>query len=199
MAEPGRDHLSDEDLQSYLDGELGEAPARWASAHLEMCADCRERAGTLEGVIEALSRLSDVPWQGDLAPGVLNRIHSAAAPRRRWPWLVGAQGLAAAALAVWAGQATAAEWVGYAAGRLQAPPAWLLEVLAWARTAGEAVWGEAAAWVEFTAQSLASVPAAPWAVSLSASPTLLAGLLVLWLAGNSLLLIPKSGRAGRAL
>lgn len=198
MAEPGRVHLSDEDLQSYLDGELGESRAHWASAHLEMCATCRERVGTLEGVIDALSGLSDVPWQGDLAPRVLNRIHSGVAARRPWPWLLGAQGLAAAALAVWAGQATAAEWVGYVAGRFQAPPSWLLEVLAWARTAGEAVWGEAAAWVEFTAQSLARVPAAPWAASLSASPSLLAGLLVLWLAGNSLLLIPKSGRAGRA-
>lgn len=196
-SDPKLDHLTDEDLQSYLDGEQGETEVGSAAAHLRVCLACHERAAVLEGVFQALSGLPEIRLQRDLAPGVLNRIRPASDAARRWRWLVAAQGLAAGLLAAWVGRSAALEWIGFASARLLAPPSWLVEILAWSKTGGETLWAEAQAWVGFGADALSRVPEFSWTRGLSASPALLAGLLILWLAGNGLLLIPGVGRAGR--
>ncbi|MGH2607227.1 MAG: hypothetical protein ACRDG5_11615, partial [Anaerolineales bacterium] len=111
--------------------------------------------------------------------------------------LVAAQGLAAGLLTVWMGRSAGLEWIGLASTRLQMPPSWMMEILAWSKTGGEALWAEAQAWMAFVGEALSRVPEFSWTRGLSASPLALAGLLILWLAGNSLLLIPGVGRAGR--
>ena len=196
-SDPTLDHLTDEALQSYLDGQLRETEAGWAAAHLRTCVACQERAAVLEGVFQALGGLPEIRLQRDLAPGVLSRIRPASDAAGRWRWLVAAQGLAAGLLAAWVGQSAALEWFAFASARLQAPPSWLVEILAWSKAGGETLWAEAQAWVGFGTEALSRVPEFSWARGLSASPALFAGLLVLWLAGNSLLLIPGVGRAGQ--
>jgi hypothetical protein len=196
-SDPKLDHLTDEALQSYLDGQLRETEAGWAAAHLRICVACQERAAVLEGVFQALGGLPEIRLQRDLAPGVLSRIRPASDAAGRWRWLLAAQGLAAGLLAAWVGRSAALEWIGLASARLQTPPSWLVEILAWSKAGGETLWAEAQAWVGFGGDALSRLPEFSWARGQSASPALFAGLLVLWLAGNSLLLIPGVGRAGQ--
>lgn len=193
--EPG--HLTDEDLQSYLDAELGETKAGWAAAHLRTCAACQERAASMQEVFQALSGISEVRLGRDLTPGVLDRIGPVNGPSLRWRWLVAGQALVAVFLATWVGRSAALDWINFAAARLQAPPSWLVEILAWSKTGGQVLWMEVQTWVDLGVQALARVPEVTWTRSLSASPVVFGALLVLWLAGNGLLLIPGIGRAGR--
>lgn len=196
-SDPRLDHLTEEDLQSYLDGELEATRVGWATSHLSTCVACQGRADVLQGVFHALSGLPETRLQRDLSPGVLNRIRPAGEAAGPWRWLLAAQGLAAGLLTVWVGRSAGPEWIALASARLPMPPSWLTEVLAWSKTGGEALGMEAQAWMAFGAEALSRVPEFSWTRGLSTTPWLLAGLLILWLAGNILLLIPAVGRAGR--
>ncbi|MGH2605306.1 MAG: anti-sigma factor family protein, partial [Anaerolineales bacterium] len=87
-SDPRLDHLTDEDLQSYLDGELEATQVGRATAHLRTCLTCQERAHVSQGVFQALRDLPEARLQRDLAPGVLNRIRPTGEAASRWPWLV---------------------------------------------------------------------------------------------------------------
>jgi hypothetical protein len=81
--------LDEGTLRAYVDGELPEARMQHANAHLQACADCRDRRERMEATLGRLDLLI-----GALAPEDLAAIH-AGAPRGRWI----ATALAAAALA----------------------------------------------------------------------------------------------------
>jgi len=51
------EHIEQEDLISYLDGELEGASTTDVRRHLESCLDCRKRLGTLERSIESFLQL----------------------------------------------------------------------------------------------------------------------------------------------
>ncbi len=61
-------HLSDEELLSYLDGELAARQAAKAKRHLEACWDCRSRLRQMEGAIEALARWRPAKLHAEMTP-----------------------------------------------------------------------------------------------------------------------------------
>lgn len=52
-----REHLADEALVAYLDGEMSKAQMRTIRAHLNLCWKCRSELAELETAAEAASRL----------------------------------------------------------------------------------------------------------------------------------------------
>jgi anti-sigma factor RsiW len=52
-----REHLADEALVAYLDGEMSKARMRAIRAHLNLCWKCRSAVAELEAAAEAASRL----------------------------------------------------------------------------------------------------------------------------------------------
>ena len=52
-----REHLADEVLLAYLDGEMSNARMRAIRAHLNICWKCRSALAELESQAEAISRL----------------------------------------------------------------------------------------------------------------------------------------------
>ena len=52
-----REHLADEVLVAYLDGEMSKARMRAIRAHLNLCWKCRSALAELESAAEAASRL----------------------------------------------------------------------------------------------------------------------------------------------
>jgi anti-sigma factor RsiW len=52
-----REHLADEVLVAYLDGEVPRMRVRAIQAHLNLCWKCRSALAELESQVEAISRL----------------------------------------------------------------------------------------------------------------------------------------------
>ena len=67
-------HLSDSQLNEYLDGSLAVETRNVVSAHLESCATCRARLDELQFVINCLSALPEVRISHDLTPGILSQL-----------------------------------------------------------------------------------------------------------------------------
>lgn len=189
-------HLSDEDLHALLDGELPPGAAVQARSHLATCPMCPARLREIQSVFVALKGLPELPVRRDLTRGVLDQLTPLPTKGRRWIWVLGGQAVAAVVLAVALGQAAAAEWLALASLRLQLPSTWWLELLAWPRAGWEALLSQAQAFLQYGPSLISQAPPVPWPTEgLAAGPSLLAGLFVLWLAGNGLLLLPRTRSA----
>jgi hypothetical protein len=67
-------HLTEIQLNEYLDGAL-ESPAQARmAAHLSDCADCRAKLASLQTVFQALACLPEETPRRDLTPSVLNGL-----------------------------------------------------------------------------------------------------------------------------
>ncbi len=66
-------HLSEQTLNMYLDGELSARERKRAQAHLATCNSCRVEMLALQGLFAALDALALVPAP-DLTPGVLAQL-----------------------------------------------------------------------------------------------------------------------------
>jgi anti-sigma factor RsiW len=180
-------HLSEEILNMYFDGELSAAEREGVETHLAACETCRTEAKAMGGLFAALAKVTDVPAP-NLVPGVLKHIR----PRRTLValrWLVPAfQGAAAAALLTWG-------WV-----RLIDYLSGIIHTLS---DDGLGIpWGNVAAWVTSQWAVLSTGPNVflatfqDWNTLFSTVPRFtlpqvaLLGLaaVVLWLIGNALLL-----------
>jgi hypothetical protein len=182
-----QNHLSEETLNAYLDGELDGREREHTETHLSTCMTCRTEAENLQRLFAALDGIADAPAP-NLVPGVLTRIR----PRRGFAdlrWLIPVlQGVAALALVAWGWSRLA----GYLTALSSTLP---LKAL-------EGIWNSAAEWVVFQWATLTTWPKAAqtlilkWSSRLSGGPAVpLSQLLVLgipiavlWLAGNALLL-----------
>jgi hypothetical protein len=183
-------HLTDELLNEYLDEALeAEARAR-AASHLAGCAECAARLATLRALFTTLDALPEVPLDRDLSAAVVARLPRATPEwRPAIHWLIVAQAVAAVLLLAFAapviignlapagvsvpGQRIAQFTLDLLAG-LQAQWQSLLGTLAWLSTQGLA--GVRAVTEPLTEASTVL----PGGVA--------AGLAVLWLAGNGVLL-----------
>jgi hypothetical protein len=74
-------HLSDSQLNEYLDGTLTANVLRAIGAHLESCDSCRMRLGEFQLVFDRLANLSEAPLSHDLTPGIMTRL-----PQKRFPF-----------------------------------------------------------------------------------------------------------------
>ncbi len=104
-------HLSDEQLNEYVDEALAPSARSAAAAHLATCPDCAARLSSLSLVFSELAQLPPAPLRRDLRAGVMAAVRAQrptalrplADPKRRPVQLVfGLQLLAAFALLAFA-------------------------------------------------------------------------------------------------
>ena len=67
-------HLTETQLNEYLDHMLDATSRQRVQAHLEICEQCRAELAELETLFTALNQLTDMPLTRDLMPGVLARL-----------------------------------------------------------------------------------------------------------------------------
>jgi hypothetical protein len=77
-------HLTETQLNEYLD-QLLEGPSRQdVEAHLEACNQCQGRLAELEKVFSTLENLPDEPLTHDLLPSVMARLPKVMEPSLLW-------------------------------------------------------------------------------------------------------------------
>ena len=176
-------HLTDEQLNEYLDGQLSPAGMTEATRHLATCDACQAHLAALQTLFTTLSALPDLPLASDLSGAVLANL-----PRRAPAWLrpvLLGQLLLALLLLLWLWPYTQSQLATWTAASQQAWHALMANIPAggpWAQLAAGWQTGQttlANLWTQ-TRPGLV-LPAGQW--------LLLTGLaLVVWLLGNGLLL-----------
>ena len=183
------EHLSEETVNLYLDGELGENERTRVEAHLSACTACQAEVNSLQELFFALGEMTDAPAP-NIVPGVVARIR----PRTRLTalrWVIPAlQGAAAVGLLAWG-------WVqltGYLTVAARALPLETLEqtetrALEWLVTQWSALgtWSDAA-WAEAKAQLTWGLPFEGLNLPVTGLVVAAALLAIMWLVGNALLL-----------
>ena len=96
------EHLTEEQLNEYLDGLLDEQTHQRVEAHLVGCAECRSLAKNLELVFASLDNLPEVPLAHNLAPSVLANLPPKT-PVRIWTRAFAAQWGIVVGTLVWLG------------------------------------------------------------------------------------------------
>ncbi len=88
-------HLTDSELNEYLDHVLGPSERQALERHLTRCDECRARLSELQHLFTSLEDLPETKLQGDLSAAVLKRLFpNAASPRpshRLWTPVFAAQ------------------------------------------------------------------------------------------------------------
>jgi len=198
-------HLTEEQLNLYLDSELSTVERAAVEAHLAGCDACRAELASLQALFTALDALQPEALAADLTPVVLRGMaaeRQRAAWRRRIGWLIPAlQGVAAVLLLAFGWSALATHY-GELARRIPAETLYAAWTSVLAR--GGALWAATIAqwqmwWAEVIAD-LSNLPAilgqatgrwpqlpglrlsTPQAVAISLAAALM------WLVSNSILL-----------
>ena len=86
-------HLTDTQLNEYLDHALGETTRGKFDSHLQTCADCKTRLDELIILFTSLEALPEVKLRRDLSPSILARL-SPQQPRVRTPFFAAQVGAA---------------------------------------------------------------------------------------------------------
>jgi len=81
-------HISDVDLQAFLDHELNDAQRSLVSEHVEACPACRARLGEFQSLFANIESIPEVPLRADLVPGVLSRLAPQSVISRRVRWFL---------------------------------------------------------------------------------------------------------------
>lgn len=180
-------HLSDSQLNEYLDHALTAAEARQVEAHLHTCRDCQIRMTDLQHLFSRLMDLEEVPLPRDLAALVLNKLPHQT--KSAWTPALAAQ--LGAVLGVLA-------WLSWQiAGRVQFPNFRVLQIPPWTFPAMESLvpavnLSEVPVRISLTLPqltlSLPNLPALPIAASAAEITAIGIASLLIWLAGNVILL-----------
>ena len=184
-------HISDADLQAYLDDEVVEAQRGSISDHLADCATCRVRLERFEKLYSRIESIQDGSIGIDLAPAVIARLSPRRPISRRGRWLLAAE----LALGV-ATMAAALGWIN------PSPPPWIdglaLSLQAWTNLGDPTAWlSSLAAPVDLGLSLVASISASVplgSALSVTGWAMLLAGCVVAGLAANGFLLTRVGGQ-----
>ncbi|MGD0752327.1 MAG: zf-HC2 domain-containing protein [Anaerolineales bacterium] len=67
-------HLTENQLNEYLDGLMEASALAACEEHLSDCADCQSQLAVLQSVFQALAALPEANPQRDLAPSVLKNL-----------------------------------------------------------------------------------------------------------------------------
>lgn len=187
MPEPTHSHFDEMALHEYLDEVLDLAARAEIEAHLAGCPTCAVRLAELQALFTALESLPEVLLEHDLAPAVLEAIRPARTTPPALRWAVIAQLAAAVALLIFAWPRVAGQFAGLAGGQMRVQ---VIGSLANALRVLFAQWP--ALFVPARGLSVPSLGVTRYAPALHLSPLswwlLIAAALVLWLAGNGLLL-----------
>lgn len=74
MNEAETNHIPDQQLSAYLDGDVPAGDDEALKAHLAGCATCRRGLDDLRGLVEAAGALEDRPPARDLWPGIAGAV-----------------------------------------------------------------------------------------------------------------------------
>ena len=122
-------HLSDEELNAYLDSELEPSAFEVAQNHLAECADCAARMKALGTLFTQIESIPDVPYQGDLVDPVLAALKKREEGAAKFPWWTAVQlGLAGLLLLLIAplSRLKLEDW-NWLAQTITIPATWLLD------------------------------------------------------------------------
>jgi putative zinc finger protein len=92
-------HLSDSQLNEYLDHSIGSSARRATEVHLEACPGCRARLAEVQRVFAALAGLPEAPLPRDLSQSILMRLPQKSP--RIWTRALAAQLGSALGLLLW--------------------------------------------------------------------------------------------------
>ncbi|MBS3751663.1 MAG: zf-HC2 domain-containing protein [Anaerolineales bacterium] len=92
------DHLQENILHAYLDGELTAMEIKTVENHLETCNRCQVRLQELQSTFTALDELPDLALDVDLATPVLRSLKAERDVIPALPWITAAQAAAAVVL-----------------------------------------------------------------------------------------------------
>ena len=67
-------HLTESQLNEYLDNTLKTPEQQFIEKHLSGCADCRDKVKVLQNLFQTLDELPEEALHHDLTPLVLNRL-----------------------------------------------------------------------------------------------------------------------------
>jgi anti-sigma factor RsiW len=181
------DHLNEQALNMYLDGELSAGELERARAHLATCDACRMELSALQSLFDALDELAPV-LAPDLAPGVLAQLPRPM--RRPWRLALALQTVAMLAWLTWG----AARLTGYWPAAVEflsslAPEQTWISVVDWAA----AQWTTLLEWSGLIGDTFQEWTAhtsdlGDLYLSLTQLVVLGAVILALWLVGNTLFL-----------
>jgi anti-sigma factor RsiW len=93
-------HLTEIQINEYLDAILDADARRQADAHLAACPGCRGKLDELRNLFAALESVPDQALARDLTPGVLRRLNDRG-ERSPWRVILPAQAALAFVLLVW--------------------------------------------------------------------------------------------------
>jgi anti-sigma factor RsiW len=181
-------HLSDDTLNELLDEALAPQPRAAVERHLAGCADCAVRLADLRVLFAELAALPEEGLETDLTPLVVSRLkpRSSALPRPvRWLAVLQAAGLVLAGILGW--QTAAARLQAFTLPPL---PAWSAEKMLDLLSSVFSPPADLTGWLR-----LPGVPIPALDLPTATLAVCAAGLLLLWLLGNSLLFIPRSRRS----
>jgi hypothetical protein len=98
LGEDPMNHLSDSQLNEYLDGSLTAGPRHTAASHLKLCDSCRTRLAEFQLVFDQLAQLPEARLAHDLTPRVLARLPQ---ENRLWTPILAFQFVLAAGMLLW--------------------------------------------------------------------------------------------------
>ncbi len=189
-------HISDADLQAFLDRELPVEAAGLVSDHLQVCQACATRLKSFRGLFASVESLPEMALQKDLVPGVLSGIEPkiAIGPRMRWLLLAElAVGTASLFTALsWLKLSTPA-WIAWLTTSLHSsvePADWV----GWLTSLETPVENGLSAFGSLTAS--ATVPLAA-ALSVTGWAVFLAGLVIVGVAANGVILTRAGSPRGK--
>jgi len=79
-------HLTETELNEYLDEMLDESSRISVEKHLTVCEHCRSKLSEIETLFSTLADLTDMPLTRDLRPGVLARLPKPKEPQIPGLW-----------------------------------------------------------------------------------------------------------------
>jgi anti-sigma factor RsiW len=172
-------HLSDEQLNEYLDQALAPGARAAASAHLAECADCGARLTALQGLFASIEALPEHALSRDLA-GPVMRTLSGRAALPRWIRLTAGLQAALAVIVLVSAAPLLNEFVSPVFAAYQWPS--LAELLLQFQT-------QWSAWMQsITAFTPPALPTFSVDISSLALTITAVGTFLLWVLGNGLLL-----------
>jgi hypothetical protein len=86
MSDQPNFHLTDEELNAYLDSELEPSAFEAVQKHLLKCDDCAARMEAVGGLFAQIESIPEISYQGDLADPVLTALQGTDASKARFPW-----------------------------------------------------------------------------------------------------------------
>ncbi len=174
-------HLSEAQLNEYLDNALPNAQRAAVDQHLNACANCRAKLEALQVIFASLAALPEEALRRDLSSRVMEAIQPKLAPARALHWGLVAQAISAVIALIW--------------GWLTLDPAIHWPVVAPLTVLASQV---SLSWSRLLGFDLllprVPLPAPHLSLPLSAVWLLLISAGLLWLAGNFILLRPRPRR-----